>query len=392
MIGVGWVNNTGTLGLTFSNTASTVTDANVATTFIGVHGSATATTSTTATLATGSGGTIGAMSWIAIPGGGGGATFVGSDLTRTAAAVITAPSSVQLTGNAPSGGTPPYSYQWQRSLTAVGGYASLSGKTSLSLTDTSVTNGTLYFYQLVESDSASNTYTTPFIATYAPTNATINICWIGDSITEGLHTTVQTTPQAEEHALLWDFPFTNVTGTNEGVSGLATNDWVSGGSYLPAAITACKAAGANYVQIMLGTNDASTNYNDSTATFISNYDNITAYINAQMPGVPIIINAPSYADYLRYGTPYTNAWYAKITGYVAALGTITGSNVHIGDKTAFTYFSGANDYNYLYDGVHPNDNGATILGGLWAQAFFNVTGLGPPRATPRVGSSQINGG
>lgn len=54
-------------------------------------------------------------------------------------------------------GTTPYTYQWYRS-TASSGYAAgtaniLSGKTSLSLTDTGLTPGTIYYYKVIATDS-----------------------------------------------------------------------------------------------------------------------------------------------------------------------------------------------------------------------------------------------
>lgn len=70
----------------------------------------------------------------------------------------------QLKSAVATGGTTPYSYQWYRS-TATGftpGTANiLSGKTGLTLTDSTLTPGTQYYYKVVATDSAA----TPQVAT-----------------------------------------------------------------------------------------------------------------------------------------------------------------------------------------------------------------------------------
>ncbi len=63
-------------------------------------------------------------------------------------------------------GTTPYTYQWYRSITSgftPGTGNILSGKTSLSLTDSSLTPGTIYYYKVVVVDSNG----TPVTATSA---------------------------------------------------------------------------------------------------------------------------------------------------------------------------------------------------------------------------------
>ncbi len=58
-----------------------------------------------------------------------------------------------------SGGTSPYTYQWQRSTTSGSGFSNVSGATSLTLNDTGLTNGTTYYYRLVYTDSAAASVT-----------------------------------------------------------------------------------------------------------------------------------------------------------------------------------------------------------------------------------------
>lgn len=62
-----------------------------------------------------------------------------------------------LAAAAATGGTTPYSYQWYRSTTTgftPGGGNILAGKTALSLTDTGLTPGVTYYYNVVSIDSA----------------------------------------------------------------------------------------------------------------------------------------------------------------------------------------------------------------------------------------------
>jgi hypothetical protein len=74
------------------------------------------------------------------------------------------PGGITLSGSAASGGTAPYSYQWYRDTSGSnftpGARNILTGKTSLSSwTDTTVSAGTLYYYKIVATDSASATAT-----------------------------------------------------------------------------------------------------------------------------------------------------------------------------------------------------------------------------------------
>lgn len=65
---------------------------------------------------------------------------------------------ITLTATDASGGTAPYTYQWQRNVDG-GAYSNLSGKTSLTCSDTTPTAGHAYGYKLVYTDNASVTAT-----------------------------------------------------------------------------------------------------------------------------------------------------------------------------------------------------------------------------------------
>jgi hypothetical protein len=83
-----------------------------------------------------------------------------------------------LSSAAATAGTGPYTYQWYRSTTTgftPGGGNILSGKTSLSLTDTGLIPGTQYYYKVVATDtgasSATSTSSQLAVATSAPSQA-----------------------------------------------------------------------------------------------------------------------------------------------------------------------------------------------------------------------------
>jgi hypothetical protein len=76
--------------------------------------------------------------------------------TGTASVTGIGSGQISLACTAPSGGTSPYSYQWQRSTTIGSGFSNLSGATSQTLTDTGLSNGTTYYYRCQQTDSAGS--------------------------------------------------------------------------------------------------------------------------------------------------------------------------------------------------------------------------------------------
>ncbi len=99
--------------------------------------------------------------------------------------VSSGPGGISITSTSPIGGTPSYTYQWQRSVNG-GSYSNLSngggvtGTTTLSLVDGSATAGNAYRYKLVTTDSAGS-----------PATVTSNIAgpvylYTGGALTGGL--------------------------------------------------------------------------------------------------------------------------------------------------------------------------------------------------------------
>lgn len=63
--------------------------------------------------------------------------------------------SASLSSAAATGGSSPYTYQWQKSSTSGGSYSNITGATSLTLTDSGLAAGTPVFYKVVATDSGS---------------------------------------------------------------------------------------------------------------------------------------------------------------------------------------------------------------------------------------------
>lgn len=82
----------------------------------------------------------------------------------TASFVSSGPAGIAVTATDATGGTAPYTYQWQRnsgggSYSNISNGGGVSGATTLSLTDGSAVAGTLYGYKLVYTDAAAGTAT-----------------------------------------------------------------------------------------------------------------------------------------------------------------------------------------------------------------------------------------
>ncbi len=88
-----------------------------------------------------------------------------------------------VSASAATGGTSPYTYQWQRSLTSGSGYSNVGGATSLTLNDSGLTRGVTYFYQLISTDSAAASVTSNEISL---TTAVSLVVFDGNSLTQGL--------------------------------------------------------------------------------------------------------------------------------------------------------------------------------------------------------------
>jgi hypothetical protein len=99
----------------------------------------------------------------------------------TASFVSSGPAAINVTATDATGGSTPYTYQWQRNADG-GAYGNIangggvSGATTLSLTDGSASAGTLYGYKLVYTDNAAASVTS---------NAVTAQVYTGGALSEG---------------------------------------------------------------------------------------------------------------------------------------------------------------------------------------------------------------
>lgn len=309
-------------------------------------------------------------------------------LTASGIRITTSAATITLNAQTAQGGTSPYSYQWYRSTAAdvqtIAGNL-VASATSITLVDTTASPGTRYSYALTATDSAATPATVKTLVWSAAPSTVTNWLAIGDSITFGDNTTIVSEAQAfvnQINALLWPQKHTML---NKGQTGSATPDWLQGSpsNYLVPATAAAVAAGVTNVLIMLGTNDGRQGV--TAATYLSNMSAIIAYIKTQIAGVKVYVNVAPFENPIRKGAPFTVAGLAAQDSYVAQIQSLASSTVFVGDQTAQSFFA-QRDADMLFDGVHPNDIGAPVLGGLWAKAFIVASqqGYGTTSAAPSV--------
>lgn len=181
---------------------------------------------------------------------------------------VTARTSSLVSAAATGGATTPYTYQWYRSVTSgftPGGGNILTGKTSLSLSDTGLTPGTTYYYKLIAMDSSA----TP----------------VAGSSTQEAVTTTAEVPSPNQFAqgpylgmtdLKLNFNTLSVmldpsVSSNTLVAGQAVK-WASGASYIPLVVP-CTAA-ADVCIGFVNYNIKNTVFAPGDAVEISRYGNV----------------------------------------------------------------------------------------------------------------------
>ena len=104
----------------------------------------------------------------------------GSSLAAGSATFVSSgPGGIAVTATDATGGTPAYTYQWQRNASG-GAYSNISngggvsGATTRSLTDGSATAGTLYGYRLVYTDAVSATATSNAVTAQVYSGGTLS--------------------------------------------------------------------------------------------------------------------------------------------------------------------------------------------------------------------------
>ena len=177
-----------------------------------------------------------------------------------------------------------------------------------------------------------------------PLNTPIRVACVGDSITQG------SGYPAKLQLLLG----TNYWVGNFGVAGTT----VSLNSTIPymnqTAFQKAEEFDPNYVVIMLGTNDARTDVNESGETFeedycelVSSFENLTSN-----PQIFVVDSPPMFTDNPSYNSTYL------AYNVIPQIDSVA-SNLNL--PTVDVYNAFGNHTDYFMDGVHPNPEGATLI-------------------------------
>jgi hypothetical protein len=254
----------------------------------------------------------------------------------TLSATTVTKTSQTLAASSPSGGTSPYSYQWYRSTVsgsassvAVSGNA-VAGATGLSFSDSGLTPQTTYYYVLKVIDSASSSATVLSTVLTAPThgNITVNIGFIGDSITDGANSSTDPVTQFAL-AMQAEYPQLDVQAFNYGHSGevfrvysrLMHAGGTNGGGGVTSLVTTLQGAGITYLGIMEGTNDWSygpygpnspTDPTYTPANYLADVEDVASALTTA--GITVYINQLIYRTSAGADDPTTGlpAWNAEL--------------------------------------------------------------------------------
>jgi len=214
----------------------------------------------------------------------------------------------------------------------------------------------------------------------------VNVVYIGNSITAATY--LVTTPPKAAAEYLMDEGYL-VKYSNCGMSGYTTVNFLPPGGTFN---TVAKAGEVFYKEkdallvfsIKLGTNDSAiegtTGAPVSPDNYKKNLKTIADSLYRRFPGCKIVLNRPTWyspnthnsAKYLQEGLDRLQTYFPQIT----ALANENPGYIYEGDKDAYAFFE-ANYLQYFnaQEGnagtfyLHPNQDGANILGEFWAKAL-----------------------
>jgi lysophospholipase L1-like esterase len=289
-----------------------------------------------------------------------------------------------ITSVTPTLGTSPYTYQWQSAPDVSGlpgTFTNISGATSIILTQTGLTTNTVYWYQLVVTDAGSVSINGPPIRAVTKSSSIIVIGAIGDSITEGYNLSSN-----QDAVTMLCNQFGNYNGSrvvqqiNKSIIGKATSDFLIANNNYKWALAAFKAYGVDIVTVMLGTNDSNSTDNISASSYNTN---LSQFVNDLVSnGFKVVVNFPPCPNDGRSGTQITLL--QSYLPYIQTLCASNPSNIIQGDINAFgifqtnagLYTNGSAASFYQADGLHPNVQGAALLGQcLWFYPIGVVPGI-----------------
>lgn len=296
---------------------------------------------------------------------------------------------------APTGGTGPYTYQWEISSNGGTSYANAAGTGTTTLTPriTGLTAATAYLLRCRQTDSAGSPAVVTTNAVSFTTLATTDHIYglVADSIGVGaLDAGGVANPNALGTMLAaLRTAGHNCDGDDEAISGTDSGQWLPGSGNLNNAIASFVAHEVTDVLYMLGTNDSKT----TTATSAATYDaNMRATIAELLNGhgiSKVIIEQSPYPIPGTLGATWDSTSLTSLLSYqVKQAAFVNGTTVLLGDTLAYSYFQ-AHTSELGSSGVHPLQAGYNSLGGLWANStrtalFSTVSGVTVSPSAPTV--------
>lgn len=228
----------------------------------------------------------------------------------------------------------------------------------------------------------------------------LNIVYIGNSITQGVLIDSPKRNAPPVKASIWlksQLDIGTVRYSNQGVSGNTTVD------FLPASHTffpKVKEAADEFqnedwaeliFSIMIGTNDSAVQGpNGSPVSPAQYYTNVKVIIDqllALYPQAKVVVHRPIWyspnthngAIYLQAGLQRLESYYPQLQALIAAYGDSHPGHVYWGDTEAFDYFREHAETLFIPENgnagifyLHPNEEGAAVLGEFWAKAIYRI--------------------
>lgn len=177
-----------------------------------------------------------------------------------------------------------------------------------------------------------------------PLNVPIRVACVGDSITQGSGYPAKLQMLLGTNYLVGNF---GVAGTT--VSLNSTSPYMNQTAFQKA-----EEFNPNYVVIMLGTNDARTDENESSETFEADYSELVSSFQnlTSNPQIFVVDSPPIFTDNPNYNGTYL------ADNVIPQIDSVA-SNLNL--PTVNVYGAFGNQSNYFMDGVHPDPDGATLI-------------------------------
>jgi hypothetical protein len=283
------------------------------------------------------------------------------------------PTSATVERLSPTGGTGPFTYQWQKSADPNGTFVNIPSATTPVYTDGSL-SGEAYYQCIVTDTGNANATATSGLTAAFPMQPPLVIGEIGHSWDVIVGSPWSTNhdgslPSKVPERLEPLYGNRRVYSVNKGVSGTTTNDWLPTNSTIPSgytanyfntAMAAFIAAGVKYVYIRLFVNDARTSI--SVSTVQTNMTAICAAITAQGM-TPIVEYAPYFTSAGGPALDFLRGYNSTVMPALLAAGAKGGAST-------YEYF--ASFPHLIQTNLHPNNAGGDRLAAAEALAIYQA--------------------